>query len=119
VNIDIVEDLPLYILNYPNNEVKQALFNYLIEGFTNNGLDKIQPTIISIKRSLRRVDLSSFIDILRSLFANIPSVLHIEREAYYHSLFYMILSLMGLSIDLEVLTDKGRIDGVLTLDNLV
>ena len=68
---------------------------------------------------MRRVDLSSFIDILRSLFANIPSVLHIEREAYYHSLFYMVLALLGVDFDMEVLTDKGRIDGVLELKDTI
>jgi hypothetical protein len=31
----------------------------------------------------------------------------------------MILVLMGVEIDLEVLTDKGRIDGVLALENKI
>ncbi|MCP4699474.1 MAG: hypothetical protein GY862_21900, partial [Gammaproteobacteria bacterium] len=45
--------------------------------------------------------------------------LHIEQEAYYHSLFYMISVLTGIEIDLEVLTDKGRIDGVLALEDKI
>ena len=31
----------------------------------------------------------------------------------------MIAALMDVEIDLEVLTDKGRIDGVLPLDNKI
>ena len=38
---------------------------------------------------------------------------------YYHSLFYMIAALMGVDIKLEVLTDKGRIDGVLEFEDKV
>jgi len=53
------------------------------------------------------------------MFARIPYNLHMPAESYYHSLFYMILSLMGVKIDLEVLTDRGRIDGVLEFDDKV
>jgi len=53
------------------------------------------------------------------MFAKIPYKLHIPKESYYQSLFYMILSLLGVKIDLEVLTDKGRIDGVLEFPDKV
>ncbi|MEN8218992.1 MAG: PD-(D/E)XK nuclease domain-containing protein [Pseudomonadota bacterium] len=43
-----------------------------------------------------------------------------EQEAYYHSLFYMILVLMGVEIDLEVLLATGRrIDGVLAFSDKI
>ncbi len=58
-------------------------------------------------------------NLIRALLAKIPYLLHIEQEAYYHSLFYMISVLMGVEIDLEVLTDKGRIDGVLALEDKI
>ncbi|RKZ90183.1 MAG: hypothetical protein DRR19_10660 [Candidatus Parabeggiatoa sp. nov. 1] len=56
---------------------------------------------------------------IRALFAKIPYLRNKEQEAYYHSLFYMISVLMGVEIDLEVLTDKGRIDGVLILEDKI
>ena len=31
----------------------------------------------------------------------------------------MVLALMGVKIDLEVLSDKGRVDGVLALDDYI
>ena len=51
--------------------------------------------------------------VIKSVFAKIPYTLHMPAESYYHSLFYMILALMGVNLDMEVLTDKGRVDGVL------
>jgi len=112
--IEIGEDLlPEYTLNYPNLEVKNAFITYLFESFTENDLGKIQPAAKILRRHLQAGNLDGFMNIIRALFAKIPYPLHIEEEAYYHSLFYMILVLMGVEIDLEVLTDKGRIDGVL------
>jgi hypothetical protein len=127
------EDLFIeYTLNYPNNEVKQAFTTYLFETFTNNRFDEIQPAAKKLRIYLQKDNIEGFINIIRALFAKIPYPLHIKKEAYYHSLFYMIAVLMGVEIDFqanvfekkllpekEVLTDKGRIDGVLALDNKI
>ncbi|MDR0415448.1 MAG: PD-(D/E)XK nuclease domain-containing protein, partial [Prevotellaceae bacterium] len=48
----------------------------------------------------------------RLLLAHIPSILHIEKEAYYHSLFLLMMKLLGFDIQGEVLTNIGRIDAV-------
>ncbi len=108
-----------YTLNYPNLEVKQAFITYLLESFTNNGLEEIQPAVKKLREYLQAENLEDFMKLIRALFAKIPYPLHIEEEAYYHSLFYMISVLMGIEIDLEVLTDKGRIDGVLALTDKI
>ena len=108
-----------YILNYPNFEVKEAFVTFLFESFTQNGLEDIQPLAEDLRMYLQNENLEGFINIIRALFAKIPYPLHIEQEAYYHSLFYMIAVLMGIEIDLEVLTDKGRVDGVLALSDKI
>jgi hypothetical protein len=108
-----------YILNYPNFEVKQAFMTFLFNSFTKNDLGDIQPAAEDLRECLENDNIEGFINIIRALFAKIPYPLHIKKEAYYHSLFYMIAALMGVEIDLEVLTDKGRIDGVLALDNKI
>jgi len=118
-SIDKKARTPQYILNYPNFEVKEAFITYLFETFTNNGLEEIQPKAEKLRSYLEAENLDGFMNIIRALFAKIPYPLHIEQEAYYHSLFYMILVLMGVEIDLEVLTDKGRIDGVLTFEKII
>jgi len=109
-----------YVLNYPNFEVKEAFITYLFASFTQNELGKIQPAAENLRDYLQTENLEGFMNIIRALFAKIPYPLHIEQEAYYHSLFYyMILVLMGVEIDLEVLTDKGRIDGVLEFEDKI
>jgi len=118
-HIDKTGRTPQYILNYPNLEVKEAFITYLFASFTQNGLEAIQPAAEDLRTYLQTDDLDGFMNLIRALLAKIPYLLHIEQEAYYHSLFYMISVLMGVEIDLEVLTDKGRIDGVLALEDKI
>jgi hypothetical protein len=110
---------PQYLLNYPNLEVKEAFITHLFANFTQNGLEAIQPAAEDLRTFLQNDDLDGFMNLIKALLAKIPYPLHIEQEAYYHSLFYMIAVLMGVEIDLEVLTDKGRIDGVLMLEDKI
>jgi hypothetical protein len=117
--IDHTGRRPQYILNYPNLEVKEAFITYLFANFTENGLEEIQPAAEDLRYYLQTDDLERFMNLIKALFAKIPYLLHIEQEAYYHSLFYMISVLMGVEIDLEILTDKGRIDGVLPLEDKI
>jgi len=113
------EGFTIYTLNYPNKEVRHSFNTYILEGFTENPRDEIEPKARKLKRALKKDDIEEFINIIKSMFARIPYNLHMPAESYYHSLFYMILSLTGVKIDLEVLTDKGRIDGLLEFDDKV
>jgi len=61
-----------------------------------------------------------FFDILKSLFASISYNIFIEdKEAYYHSIIYMIVRLMGVDIQTEVQTNKGRIDAVIETEDTI
>ena len=107
------KDLRLYTLTYPNQEVKEAFLNHILADFINEKNSLIRPLYVKLFQALKEEKTEDFIKIIKSMMAGIPYKLHIPRESYYQSLFYMILSLMGVKIDLEVLTDKGRVDGVL------
>lgn len=72
-----------------------------------------------LKIALLKDEIDKFISIIQSILSGIPYNLHLEIEAYYHSLFDMILKLMGCDIDLEELTDKGRMDGVLKFEDKI
>jgi hypothetical protein len=110
---------PIYILGCPNHEVKEAFLNYLVADYTNQGVSKIDPMLFDMLDALEEKNIDIFLTILKSLFARIPSHLHLKHEFYYHSLFYMILALMGAKIQLELLSDKGQVDGIIELKNRV
>jgi hypothetical protein len=49
---------------------------------------------------------------MRQMFAHIPYQLHIDSEAYYHSLVLLWINLLGFEVQGEVSTNTGRIDAV-------
>lgn len=108
-----------YILSYPNFEVQESLLTYLLADFTSESVPKIQPLHEQMFEYLNSENIEACMQMMQSLFAGIPFPLHIREEAYYHSLFYMILKLLGAKISAEVVTDKGRIDGVLECDERI
>jgi len=106
---------PVYYLNYPNREVRQSFLTYITAAFVNKHEIEIQPEGLALRDALIAEDIPFFVKKFQSFLSDIPSRLHIPREAYYHSLVYLILRVVGCQLILEKETDKGRIDAVLEL----
>ncbi|MFN8489495.1 MAG: ATP-binding protein [Caldilineaceae bacterium] len=109
-----------YVLGYPNHEVQQAFQQYLLADYLNRSVALLTATILSrLQQALRKQNIQTFIDILNTVFASIPYTLFLPQEAYYHSIVYLILKLLGFAIRAEPLTSQGRIDAVLELGDKV
>ena len=109
---------PLYLLGMPNHEVRDAFNIQIMSALTESGDVRAGQAQIEIGRALSKGDLQKMLDILRGLFASIPYELHIDREAYYHSIFYAVMNVLGFDMDVEVSVSKGRVDAVLELDEI-
>ena len=109
----------VYRLTIPNFEVKIAFNLSLIADFMEKDYNIAESAYRKMNAALGNGDLNSFTSVMRSLFSAIPYQLHISHEAYYHSLFYTIMNLLGFKIEAEVSTSYGRIDGVLELGGRV
>ena len=99
-----------YILGYPNFEVENSFQYALLSSYSGIQVDGY---LIDLIRALRNDDFETFFDTLRVFFADIPYDLHISKEKYYQTVFYLIFSLIGLKVEAEVRTNKGRIDAVI------
>ena len=110
---------PLYTLDIPNNEVRKAFDLHVLAAFSGKRQPRVKQAQIDINEALRAGDMQRVLELLRGLFASIPHQLHIDREAYYHSIFYAVMSVLGFDIEAEVSTSKGRIDAVLECDDKV
>ena len=108
-----------FYLDYPNEEVRHSFLTYLLAGFTKKGEFEIRPEAVALRDALLEEKPAVFIQHLQSFIADIPGRLHLQKEAYYHSLVYMIFRLVGMQLLLEKETDKGRIDAVLALSDKV
>jgi hypothetical protein len=103
----------VYTLGFPNAEVKEAWFSMMLGHFCGpDGADGQTSAAIMLD-ALRTGNRPQFERAIVSLFASIPYDLHVNREAYYHSIFFAVLQATGGEVLAEPHTDKGRIDAVL------
>ena len=108
-----------YILSYPNKEVKESLVRNILNSF----LEVKRSTQVALSRmvrALKKNDLEEFFKNLKDIFSHITAVIFMaDKEAYYHTIFYLILTLIGVRIKAEVHTNKGRIDAVIETDEKI
>jgi hypothetical protein len=116
---EIVHIQPEYTLDIPNNEVKQSLWTYLLNTYSDYPLYKTDGLKERMQQQLVANDAAGLEQSLREMLAYIPYPLHIGKEAYYHSLLLLWLKLLGFDITGEIMTNTGRIDAVLKLPGQV
>ena len=103
----------IYTLGFPNAEVREAWFGMMLGHFCGpDGADG-QTSAAIMMDALRTGDRPRFEQALVALFAAIPYDLHVNREAYYHSVFFAALQATGGEILAEPHSDKGRADAVI------
>ena len=117
-DIETVGTRTKYILSYPNEEVKESFLKHFLAGITDEETGRVGSRILDLVETINEGKLDEFFTIIKSLFASVPSHLFIkDREAYYHTVIYLVLTLIGVNIVVEVHTNKGRIDAVIETDD--
>ena len=108
-------------LGFPNREVANAFSAHLLTEFAEKGEQKTSTLVWQMAGHLRTGEVAAFIEALKALFAGIAYPIQpagdsgMENyEKYYHTMFYLVLRLLGYDIQAEVLTHTGRIDAVVT-----
>ena len=109
----------IYILDMPNFEVRESFNLHVVTAFTGKKQPYVKQAQLDIDEALQKNDMNRVLEIFRGLFASIPYELHIAREAYYHSIFYAIMNILGFEVVAEVSVAGGRVDAVLDLGDKV
>jgi hypothetical protein len=117
--VNYISGVPMYLLDIPNYEVNEAFNFHIVSTLTERGDSNTEQAQLEIVEALQSGDLQRMLIVLRSLFASIPYQLHVDVEAYYHSVLYAVLRILGFDIQAEVPVSKGRADAVLELDDKV
>jgi hypothetical protein len=109
--IDVAES-GLITLDYPNLEVREAFTQKLLQTLV---LSPTSPevTIITLRDALYQNNLTEIFRIMTLFFAKIPYDIQEATEKYYQSLFYLIFTVIGTRIRVEVRTHNGRIDALI------
>ena len=110
-----------YKLKIPNQEVKMSLFDILIDFLTNQKVEKLKYQD-NIYDALYDANLENFKTSLIAMFSKIPynnldKIKH--YEGYYASVIYVYLQSLGLEIIGEDVTNLGRIDLTVKLENII
>ena len=104
---------PFYTLGYPNQEVRQSFTGMLFESASALGA-KGRTAGIKAVMALRDGQTEKFIEGMRSIYSEIAYSLHPRKEElkenYFHTIFYLILSMSVVNMSSEVMTSRGRID---------
>ncbi len=102
-----------YNLSYPNEEVRNSFLNYLFREYIQKDFAAGIKIIDQMTSAIRNDEIERFLDSLKWLFASIPyNIFPADRESCFHSIIYLVLKLIGISVSVEVETNIGRIDAV-------
>lgn len=108
-----------YTLDYPNDEVKEGFVNFLLPYYTYSRQVNNASIIGQFVQSLERGNAQHFMELLQAFMAGIPYELVRDLEVHYQNVIYIITKLMGLYVQAEYRTSRGRIDLLVGTDKYV
>jgi hypothetical protein len=108
-----------FILSYPNVEVKEAFLERILVWLSSVQKGKYNDCAYLLREALYHNNIEDFIEALKTFYAAIPYTIQMEYEKYYQTIFYIILTLLGITIDVEVTTNLGRIDAVIKTEKWI
>ena len=117
--IPLTKSIPVFIVDIPNFEVRSAFNLHILSALTDKDAEHTGKAKLEMIEALESGDLQKMLDMLRGLFAAIPYNLHINMEAYYHSILCAVMNVLGFEIEAEVSVSTGRVDAILELDDRV
>ena len=106
------DDVKLYTLGFPNDEVRYGFLNFLVPYYTNVSNDETGFHIAKFMRELKSGDVEAFMERLKIFFSGIPYELSDDTERHYQVIFHVVFTLLGQFIRSEVRSSRGRADAV-------
>lgn len=108
----------LYSLDIPNKEVRIGLMRNLLPNYiTSVDIRRSQPVLFDMHTFINEGDMDSALRLLQTFLSTIPYCDNTDYEGHYQQLLYIIFSLLGYFVDVEVRTPVGRVDMVLRTAN--
>jgi hypothetical protein len=108
-------------LDFPNREVANAFSIHLLAEFAEKTQESTDSLMRRMNGCLRNGEVEGFMEAIQAMFAEIGYPIQPSKgasianmEKYYHSMFFLMLRLLGYNIQAEVLVYSGRIDSVIT-----
>lgn len=105
-----------YTLGFPNLEVEEGFMKFLLPSYSPFRNSDNNFHIVQFVKEIESGKTESFVNRLRSFFADTPYELVKDLENHYQNVLYIISKLIGFYVQAEYRTSNGRIDMVLQTD---
>ncbi len=112
------QDEHLVVLTYPNSEVKSSMLGYLLAGFRHSFPSTSTPIVHKVHLAFKRNDMEGVMEQINLVFSTIPNLIfQAKTEGYYQSLIHLTFTYLGIYLQSEVNTSRGRLDTVVYTDS--
>ena len=113
----------VYILGFPNNEVRQALYETVLPALTLRSAGGIQSTQSGLFLALQLGNLPQAMKCLKALIADVPysnkKLASMDMEERYRLIMSTIFNAIGCRVEVEKMIATCRIDMVVETTNFV
>ena len=110
---DYDELFEIYTLDIPNKEVRTGLMRSLIPEYITYDTLTTNTMVVNLARALTRDDMNGALCLLQTFLSTVPYCDNARSEGHFQQVFYIIFSLLGMYVDVEVHTPRGRVDLVI------
>jgi hypothetical protein len=105
-----VEEFEYYKLGFPNNEVENGFFKYLMPFYTPAKEEQSAFFISNFVMDVRNGRPDDFMQRLQTMFSDTDYKIVGKMELYFQNAMYVVFKLMGFYTEVERTTNRGRID---------
>ena len=113
----------VYILGFPNSEVRQALYETVLPALTLRSNGDIQSTQSGLFLALQLGKLPEAMKCLKALIADVPysnkKLASMDMEERYRLILSTIFNAIGCRVEVEKMIATGRIDMVVETTNFI
>ncbi len=104
------------VLDYPNREVKESLYGYMML-YRDKGFSNLSAPMNMLGKAFHQENLDEIQERLQNVFLNLPYDVYTDQrpreiERFYHGIIHILLNYIGIFVQSEVHTHKGRADAV-------
>ena len=103
----------ILLLDFPNAEVERSFTIHVLAAMEDSKVETASSLLVQLIYALRDNKIDKFIELINIIYKGISYTIIDQQEKYFHSIFYLIVKLIGFTIASEILTIDGRIDVVI------
>lgn len=106
-------ELEEYIIDVPNKEVRIGLIKSLVSSYISVGKVPTNAIVRKMSACLMKEDIDGMLRLVQTFLSTVPACDNTKYEGHWQQVLFIIFSMLGELVDVEVRTATGRIDMVM------